>query len=139
MRAHTPKLKSEKSYGRAKIYALLMPSPDTARTAKMFRATSQVTAREIYSVLLAILERLESVDAHLLAAPSFIVSLPHCNVRSITALKALGGVADAAQAAELTGRTRANESLRLNELTRLGVCTKLKKGRKVIFKLKEFQ
>lgn len=57
--------------------------------------------------------------------------------KTVDALRDLKGPASAAQVAAITGRARAVESMHLNELFRMGLAWKEKRGRARVFNLKE--
>ena len=56
---------------------------------------------------------------------------------TVNALKHFGSPVTAAQVAAVTGRARAHESDRLNELWRMGIVEKVKQGRRKVFALKK--
>ena len=68
----------------------------------------------------------------------FLFSLPESLRRTLSAITRLR-VATSKDVARLTGRSRSVENIHLNQLERMGYLEKFRKGRKVYFKIPNFE
>lgn len=93
----------------------------------------------------AILRKIESVDDKISALAQQVKAPPPLQTvylsvsiqATYNALKTFNDPASAEQISVVTGRARAVESMYLNELFRMGLAEKEKRGRKRVFSLKE--
>ena len=83
-----------------------------------------------------VLRKLDIIDAKVTALPQVQVQVSHRFLPTISALSKFGRPALAGEVAAVTGCKRAHESLVLNELVRMGIVVKEKRGRKLYFSLK---
>jgi hypothetical protein len=93
-----------------------------------------------YQIKLAlekILAKLDVIDAKVCRMPEVQVSISSRLLPTWVALKRLNGCASATQVSQITGRQRAVESGILNELCRMGVLDKEKRGRAKIFTIRD--
>ena len=84
-----------------------------------------------------ILRKLAVIDAKVSVIPQVQVQVQEGFLVTLNVLQRLGRPASASEVAAVTGRARANESLKLNGLCGRGLVIKRRQGLKVLFSLKE--
>lgn len=95
---------------------------------------------KFFQLLNSLSERVKEIEATLRVVkiyPEHFFDLPDFIRLSFRALVKFGGSATATQVSSLTNRARAVESARLNELYRMGIVHKVRKGKVVFFTLKK--
>jgi hypothetical protein len=91
---------------------------------------------EIGLTLEKILQKLEALDAKVSGIPQVQVQVSGTLLPTINALTNLGS-GTASLVSQVTGKARAVESKRLNELYSMGLLNKQKQGRMIVFTLKQ--
>jgi len=91
---------------------------------------------EIRAGFRKVLEKLDVIDLKVSGLPQVRVSVSSRLLPTLTALKALDRPVTASVVAEITGRSRAYESLNLNDLVGRGIVCCKKQGRLKVFWLK---
>lgn len=93
--------------------------------------------REVHLAFQKILSKLDIIDVKVSAMPQVQVQVSEKFLIILNTLKKLGRPATASEVACVTGRARACESKKLNELWGRGLLIKEKQGRKQLFSLKK--
>jgi hypothetical protein len=93
--------------------------------------------KELRAILQCVIEKLDIIIVKLNEIPQVSVQVSCALLPTINALKMLNNSGTASRICQVTGRTRATESMRLNELHRMGIVKKERNGRNRVFILKD--
>ncbi len=96
-------------------------------------------SKQLVAVKEEILAKLAIIDAKISVFPQVHVQVSSRFLPTLNALNAIGRPATATEVSQITGRSRAHESLNLNDLWARGLVTKEKQQKKQVFKVKECQ
>lgn len=84
-----------------------------------------------------ILQKLDVIDVKVSQLPEVQVSVSNKHLATLITLKKLDNCATATQVSRVTGRQRAVESTHLNQLSRMGLVTKERRGHRIFYKLRD--